>query len=84
MAEGFGKFGQSLKEIARGLESAIIILKVTAFVGMVGNLAVASFLERIKPRVEKMAEKMIELQRDLKGAIAHYTTGDVSGSDHFR
>lgn len=84
LAEGFGKFGQILKEVARSLETAITILKVTAFVGMIGNLAVASYLERIKPRVEKMSEKMFELQNDIKGAIAHYTTGDVTGSDHFR
>lgn len=84
LAEGFGQFGQILKEVARSLETAITILKVTAFVGMIGNLAVASYLERIKPRVEKMSEKMFELQNDIKGAIAHYTTGDVTGSDHFR
>lgn len=84
LAANFGKFGQTLKDVSRGLEAAIWILKATAFVGMIGNLAVASYLERIKPRVEKMSEKMIELEGDLKGAINHYTTGDTSGSDRFR
>lgn len=84
MADSFGKFGETLKTIAKSLETTIMILKATAFIGMIGNLALASFLERIKPRVEKMAEKMLELQSDIKGAIAHYTTGDVTGSDHFR
>jgi hypothetical protein len=84
MADSFGKFGQTLKRIAKGLETAIMILKATAFVGMIGNLAVASYLERIKPRVEKMSEEMFELQNDVKGAIVHYTTGDLSGSSRFR
>jgi hypothetical protein len=84
MADGFGKFGQTLKQVAKGLETAIMILKATAFVGMIGNLAVASYLERIKPRVEKISEEMFELQNDVKGAIVHYTTGDVSGSARFR
>lgn len=84
MADSFGKFGQTLKQIAKGLETAIMILKATAFVGMIGNLAVASYLERIKPRVEKLSEEMFELQSDVKGAITHYTTGDVTGSARFR
>ncbi len=84
MADNFGKFGQTLKQIAKGLETAIIVLKATAFVGMIGNLAVASYLERIKPRVEKLSEEMLELQQDVKGAIMHYTTGDITGSGRFR
>lgn len=84
MADSFGTFGQILKDVAKGLEAAITILKVTAFVGMIGNWAVASWLERIKPRVEKMSQKMFELQGDVKGAIDHYTTGDLTGSNRFR
>lgn len=84
LASQFGNFGQTLKRIAKGLETAIIVLKATAFVGMIGNLAVASYLERIKPRVEKLAEDMIELQHDVNAAINHYQTGDLSGSARFR
>lgn len=84
LADNFGTFGQTLKEVAGGLETAIYVLKVTAFVGMIGNWAVASFLERIKPKVEKMSQKMFELQGDIKGAIDHYTTGDATGSNRFR
>ncbi len=84
MADSFGKFGETLKRIAKGLETAIMILKATAFVGMIGNLAVASYLERIKPRVEKMSEEMFELQGDIKGAVTHYMTGDTTGSARFR
>ncbi len=84
MADSFGKFGQTLKQVSTGLQTAICILKATAFVGLIGNFAVASYLERIKPRVDKLSEEMFELQNDVKGAIMHYTTGDVTGSARFR
>lgn len=84
MADSFGKFGQTLKTVAKGLETAITILKTTAFFGMIGNLAVATWLQRIKPKVEKLSEDMFELQRDIKSAINHYQTGDTSGSSRFR
>jgi hypothetical protein len=84
MADSFGKFGNTLKTIAKGLETAIMVLKISAFVGMFGNLAVASYLERIKPKIVKLSEQMFELERDVESAIRHYTTGDLSGSARFR
>jgi hypothetical protein len=84
MADSFGKFGNTLKTIAKSLETTITILKVTAFVGMFGNLAVASYLEKIKPKIVKASEQMFELERDVESAIRHYTTGDQSGSARFR
>lgn len=84
MADNFGKFGQILKQVSKGLQTAIYLLKASAFVGLIGNYAVAMYLERIKPRVDKLAEEMLELQGDVKGAIVHYTTGDLTGSSRFR
>ena len=84
MSDSFGKFGQTLKAVAKGLQAAIFILKATAMFGMLGNFATAAYLERIQPRIEKLSEEMLELQGDVKGAIVHYTTGDVSGSARFR
>jgi hypothetical protein len=84
MAEAFGDFGEVLQGVSKALEMAINVLRVTAFVGLVGGIAVERYLSIIKPRVEKMAQKMIELQDDLHGAINHYQTGDESGSRRFR
>lgn len=84
MADNFGSFGDILKGVSKGLQTAILILKATAFVGLVGNYAVAAWLERIKPKVDDMAKKMDELKSDIQGAINHYTTGDTTGSARFR
>ncbi|PKO13953.1 MAG: hypothetical protein CVU39_16360 [Chloroflexi bacterium HGW-Chloroflexi-10] len=84
MAESFGNFGEILKGIAKALEAAIMVLRMTAFVGLVGGMAVERYLSMVKPRVEKMADKMLELRSDLQGAINHYQTGDESGSRRFR
>jgi hypothetical protein len=84
MANNFGTFGDILRSVSKGLHFAINALKMTAFVGAFGNFAVARWLERIQPRIDKMATKMFELKEDLNGAIAFYTTGDITGSDRFR
>lgn len=84
VAESFGNFGEILQGVAKALEAAIMVLKMTAFVGLVGGFAVERYLSMVKPRVENMAKKMMELQGDLKGAINHYQTGDESGSRRFR
>lgn len=84
MSEQFGTFGDILANISKVLEMTINVLRVTAFIGLVGGAAVERYLSIIKPRVDKMAEKMHELQGDLQGAIKHYETGDESGSARFR
>ncbi len=84
MGEAFGNFGDILQGISKVLEMTIMVLRTTAFVGLVGGIAVERYLSVIKPRVEKMAQKMLELQGDLAGAISNYQTGDDSGSRRFR
>ncbi|MDO9027827.1 MAG: hypothetical protein Q7U68_03085 [Candidatus Roizmanbacteria bacterium] len=84
MAGAFGNFGDVLKGISKVLETTIMVLRTTAFVGLVGGIAVERYLSVIKPRVEKTAQKMLELQGDLQGAISNYQTGDDSGSRRFR
>lgn len=84
MSEQFGTFGEILSNISKVLEMTIRVLQVTAFVGLVGGAAVERYLSIVQPRVQKMAEKMQELQSDLQGAVKHYETGDESGSARFR
>jgi len=84
MAEAFGNFGEILQGVSKTLEMVITVLRVTAFVGLVGGIAVERYLSVIKPRVDRMAQKMLELRSDLQGAINHYQTGDESGSRRFR
>lgn len=84
MAESFGNFGEILQAVSKILEATITVLRITAFVGLVGGIAVERYLSQIKPRVDQMAQKMLELKNDLQGAINHYQTGDESGSARFR
>jgi hypothetical protein len=84
MADAFGTFGDVLKTVAQGLEKAIMVLKASAFVGLIGGMALERYLSLIKPRVENMSKKMHELRSDIKGAIMHYQTGDDTGSRRFR
>ena len=84
MAQRFHQIGDVMKGVSKGLEIAITTLRITAFVGMVGGAAVERYLSRIKPQVDKLAEKCGELQMDLMGAVVAYRDGDTSGSKRFQ
>jgi hypothetical protein len=83
MGKRFKTFGDILENIAKILKATITILKATALFGLVGNYALAAYLERIEPKVRKMAAKMDELSGDINGAIRSYRDGDNSGSQRF-
>lgn len=83
MSNIFNTSSQVLKAVAKALEIASAILKATAMFGMVGNLALAKYLDRIKPKVEQLAADCAELSQDLKGAIMSLRDGDKSGSQRF-
>jgi hypothetical protein len=50
---------------------------------MVGNLALAQYLENIQPNVARLAATCDELNSDLLGAVASLRDGDLSGSQRF-
>lgn len=83
MGKRFKAFGDILENIAKILKATITILKATALFGLVGNYALAAYLERIEPKVRKMAAKMDELSGDISGAVKAYRDGDLSGSQRF-
>jgi hypothetical protein len=83
MASKFKQLGDSLQGVSKALQMAMMILKTTAFVGLIGGLAVERYLAQIQPRIEKLAKKMVELSGDLEGAIRAYRDGDLTGSQRF-
>lgn len=83
MSDGFGTSADTLRAVSQALEVAIAILKATAFFGLVGNLALAHYLEGIKPNVDRLADTCEELSMDLIGAIVSLRDGDYSGSQRF-
>lgn len=83
MADGFRAAADQLHAVDRALEAAIVVLKASAFVGMVGNLGLSAYLENIRPNVTRLAATCDELHHDLIGAIASLRDGDHSGSLRF-
>ena len=83
MADSFGSFSDTLKSVNKTLEAGMNMLKATAFVGLVGGTALEKYVGVIKPNVEKLAEKMTELQGDINGAIKAFRDGDYTGSRRF-
>ncbi len=83
LADGFRTAGDTLEAVGKALEVAIGILKATAFFGLVGNLALAHYLEGIKPNVDRLAATCEEMSMDLVGAIISLRDSDTSGSQRF-
>lgn len=83
MADGFSRSADTLQAVSKALEVAIGILKASAFFGLVGNMALAHYLEGIKPNVDRLAATCEELSMDLIGAITSLRDGDYSGSQRF-
>jgi hypothetical protein len=83
MAAGFNQAAETLETVNRALETAAGILRATAFLGMIGNLALAEYLDNIQPHVARLAATCGELNGDLLGAVASLRDGDLSGSQRF-
>jgi len=83
MSDGFSTSCDILRGVSTALEVAIGILRATAMFGLVGNAALAQYLEGIKPNVDRLADTCEELSQDLVGAIVSLRDGDYSGSQRF-
>jgi hypothetical protein len=83
MADVFQATSESLDEVDQALEMAIAVLKASAFIGLVGNLALAAYLDNIRPHVGRLAATCQEMSGDLRGAIVALRDGDYSGSLRF-
>lgn len=83
MAKTFGQLGEILQAVNKVLEGLSMTLKVTAFMGLVGGLAVAFFIDRIRPQIEDLAEKCQELNEDLDASVDAYERGDALGATRF-
>ena len=83
MSKSFNTFGDILKGVAKALLAISIALKAAAWLSMGATAAAAAFADRIRPNVEKAADKMHELSGDITSAIRAYRDGDLSGSKRF-
>jgi hypothetical protein len=83
MAKIFGTSGEVLKTVGNVLEVAAKILKASAMFGMVGNLALAYYLDNIATKCKTLSATCVEMDGDLQGAIKALRDGDYSGSTRF-
>ena len=83
MAKSFNAISTVLKQVSRVLQTLMNTLKATAFVGMVGGLAIVSYIEQIKPQIDQVAKKCAELSKDLAASVDAYERGDTQGATRF-
>lgn len=83
IADGFEMAADILEAVNKVLEAAMMTLRTTAFVGLVGGLAVERYIASIQPQVQHLAEYCEEIHRDLESAIEHYMNGDELGASRF-
>lgn len=83
MSKDFATFGNILEGVAKTLQALSFVLKATAWLSLGATSALAAFVDRIKPNVDRAAAKMHELSSDIQSAIRAYRDGDLSGSRRF-
>jgi hypothetical protein len=83
MAKKFGDIGQVLSNVNKVLETLSTTLKAVAFIGFVGTAVVAQYIDTIKPYIKQMADKCIELGKDLSTSVDAYERGDATGATRF-
>ncbi|MFZ4664214.1 MAG: DUF6507 family protein [Caldilineaceae bacterium] len=83
ISKSLGTISDVLKGVSKALEAISNALKATAFIGLVGGLAVVQFIEVIKPQIDEMVEKTAELSKDVAASVAAYERGDAQGATKF-
>jgi len=83
MAKNFQAISEVLSTVNKVLEAMLMILKTTAFIGLVGGAAVAGYIEMIKPYVENWVQQTAEIGRDLNASVDAYERGDELGATRF-
>lgn len=64
MGQGLQAMSMVLKGVAAALEMQMMVLRTTAFIGLVGGFAVERYLASIKPQIEQLAKLCEELSQD--------------------
>jgi len=83
MAKNFQNISDVLATVNKVLEAMLMILRTTAFIGLVGGAAVEAFIEMIKPYVEQWVQKTAEISKDLDASVDAYERGDALGATRF-
>ena len=79
----FQQISETLAQVVKVLDALSTLLKVTAFIGLVGGAAVATFIDSIKPYIEQVSEKCAEISKDLSTSVDAFERGDATGATRF-
>lgn len=69
ISRAFTGFSTILKAVNTTLEAQMMILKASAFCGLVGAAAVERHIAAIQPEVERLAAKCQELGEDVENSV---------------
>jgi hypothetical protein len=83
IAKTFAQVSEVLKGVVTALDVLINILHSTAFVGAVGGMVLAHFMEVMKRQLDQMADKTEEISTDVTAAVEAYQRGDEQGATKF-
>lgn len=83
IADGFERAADVLRMVSKALEAAMMLLKSTAFIGMVGGMAVERYIATIKPQIDDLADYCDEICGDLHTAVQLFINGDEEGASRF-
>lgn len=75
----FENFGKVCQTTAKLLEVAIKALQASFFVGNFGGLAMARYLQQLKPRLETLGKNCLELSQDAIQSAADWEKAAKSG-----
>jgi hypothetical protein len=80
----FGTISDVLQGVSQALEAMVQVLRAAAFVGLVGTLAEAQFLENMKKNfIDPLQKKCADLKKEILASVQAYEAGDLSGSQGF-
>jgi hypothetical protein len=83
IANTLGTVGDVLDTVAKVLEALSMTLKTTAFIGLVGGIVVAQYIDAVRPHIQEMSDKCKELDQDVKASIQRFQTGDQTIAARF-
>jgi hypothetical protein len=83
MAKTLGQVSQVLENVGKVLDMLSNTLKATAFIGLVGGMVVAQFIDAVNPFIKEMSDKCEELNQDVMKSVEAYMKGDAQGATKF-
>ena len=83
IAKGFGAVADVLDGVSKAMEAAIDLLRLTAFIGLVGGLALERWLSVMKPQVDYLSRYCRDVSTDVNTAVKNYVQQDFTNAGRF-